>query len=241
MDSKYTKTILVAPSRCDSRSLLSYAHTFSVFQDIAGEHAERLGIGLKDLMKNGLFWLTVKTKVRYYKRPFMLSPVTLSTWPEKPDRVRANRDYVISSEGETLIEGKTEWAVLSIDSGRPQPLTGVYPSALEFSEQAVLPEPFLRIDPDFSCAEDFGEYTVRSTDVDLGMHMNNSAYVHALFGLFSLKELNGMDIYEVEVAFRSPAFEGQTIRYKKRISNGYIDISGCVEDKNVFLARITLR
>lgn len=242
MTAKFEKNTIIESSRCDLDGLLAYAHAFSIFQDIAGEHADLIGVSLPALMKRDLFWLTVRTKVRFYKRPTMLAPVTLLTWPEKPDKVRANRDYaIVSTEGETLIEGKTEWAVFSFSGGRPQPMKDIYPAELTFEPEVVLPDPFLRINTDFSEAAEFGKYTVRSTDIDLGRHMNNTAYVHALMGLFSVEELSKLDIFEIEVAFRSPTFEGQTVRYLRRNGEGYFDICGFVEDKTVFLARITLR
>ncbi|MBQ3952032.1 MAG: hypothetical protein II668_05670 [Oscillospiraceae bacterium] len=242
MTAKYAKEAIIESSRCDMKGRLSHAHAFSMFQDIAGEHADMIGVSLPALIKRDLFWLTVRTKVRFYKRPSMLEPVTIMTWPEVPDKVRANRDYAIASpDGERLIEGKTEWAVLSISGGRPQPMKDIYPSELTFEDEVVLPEPFVRIGTDFSKATDFGAYTVRSTDIDLGRHMNNTAYVHALMGLFNTYEISHLDIYEIEVAFRSPTFEGQTIKYRRRYSDGFIDIGGFVEDKIVFLARITLR
>lgn len=242
MTAKYSKKAIIESSRCDMGGCLAYAHAFSMFQDIAGEHADLIGVSLPALMKRDLFWLTVRTKVRFYKRPSMLEPVSIMTWPEAPDKVRANRDYAIETpDGVTLIEGKTEWAVLSISGGRPQPMKDIYPPELTFEDRIVLPEPFIRINTEFSDAYDFGEYTVRSTDIDLGRHMNNTAYVHALMGLFSVEELSKLDIYEIEVSFRSPTFEGQTIKYLKRNSENIIDIAGFVEDKNVFLARITLR
>ena len=54
------------PSMCDENSLMSIPAILDMFQDVAGIHANELGIGYADLIANQTIWrlhLNQKTKV----------------------------------------------------------------------------------------------------------------------------------------------------------------------------------
>ncbi len=205
------KTLRVPISGCDCGARLGVADTFSLFMDMAAEHAELLGCGGAAMAARGLFWLTVRTRVRFFERPALMDEVTAATWPGKPGHVRCERFYTLSNKDMMLAQGRTEWAVLDSASGKLSVISDIYPEGLLFREDAVCEEPFVRMNEDFDGAQKLGEYTVRSTDIDLGGHMNNAAYVHALMGVFTAKQLSAMRVSELEVCFRAPCFEGETL------------------------------
>ena len=67
----------------------------------------------------------------------------------------------------------------------------------------------------------FSHYAVRSTDIDLGHHMNNVAYVRLLLDCFSAKELASGNIQSVELHYSTPCFEGEALTvYKKSLDDG---------------------
>ena len=86
--------------------------------------------------------------------------------------------------------------------------------------------------------EEFARYTVRSTDIDLGGHMNNVAYVRAIAGAFSCDEWQKMDIRELEIAFRAPCYEGDTLVWQKRADDALSLRAALPNGKTIVLARI---
>lgn len=235
------KQMTVLPSICDNTSRLSIPSIFSIFMDLASEHAPMLGVGGEELMRKNLFWLTVKTKIKIHERPKMLDKITARTWPEAPERIRCNRYYSLSDGNKTLAEGKSEWTIIGIDDGKLHRPNEVYPSDLEHSEDKVCTEPFVRLSEDFSECDEIGKYKVRSTDIDLGQHMNNAAYVRAIFGMFTCKEIEEMNVTEAEIAFKTPSFEGEELSVKIRRNEGYIDIGMIKESgKAAAVARLTM-
>lgn len=225
---QYDLTIL--PSVCDREMKLSIPDLFAQFMDVATLHAEALGVGADAMFARGLFWLTVKTKVRILRRPRMLETVTLSTRPLAPEKVRAIREYRLEQDGELLAEGKTEWAVIETASGRLCPMKGVFPPELELAAEAAYPAPFARIKPDFSEAGSLGSYTVRSTDIDLGGHMNNIAYLRAILGLLPGEALRTMPQREIEIVFRSPCFEGELLTVRRRETDAGWELAALKSD-----------
>ena len=68
---EYQKNLIISPSNADLTGKLSYPAAFSIFMDLAAEHAELLGLGSAAMAEKNRFWLTVKTKILFYSRPGM--------------------------------------------------------------------------------------------------------------------------------------------------------------------------
>ena len=237
MENRFSKPLTVLPSLCDSGARLGVPETFALFMDAATEHACALGCGIDTLAPRGLFWLAVRTRVRFHRRPKMLERVTLLTWPEKCGRLRADRDYRIEQDGVPLVEGKTEWTVLDQTTGRLHPMADVFAPDFDYFPAVVWDEPFTRMKDE--PLDEFARYTVRSTDIDLGGHMNNAAYIRALAGLFSCADWQDMDIRELEIAYRAPCFEGETLVWQKRADGKTLALRAARDDgTTVALARI---
>ena len=237
MENRYTQEFAVLPSVCDSSARLGIPDTFALFMDLAAIHAEHLEFDTPRLMKQGLFWLTVRTRVRFFRRPKMAERVTLATWPEPPGKLRTDRDYTITQNGELLVAGKTEWTILEMDSGKLHPMASMFAPDFTFHPDTVWEEPFTRMKDE--PLDEFARYTVRSTDIDLGGHMNNAAYLRALAGLFSDRDWQGMNIRELEIAFRSPCYEGDTLIWQKREIGNELYLRAALPDgKTIVLARI---
>lgn len=230
MEALMTREMIVLPSVCDREMKLSIPDLFAQFMDVATLHAERLGVGADAMFGRGLFWLTVKTKIHVLRRPRMLETVTVSTRPLVPERVRAIREYRMEAGGELLAEGKTEWAVIETATGKLCPMTGIFPAELELAAQAQYPAPFARIKPDFSEAETVGTYRVRATDIDLGGHMNNVAYLRAVLGTLSGTALSDFPQGEIEISFRTPCFEGDVLTVRRRETETGCELAALLPD-----------
>ena len=224
MQAKMEKEMRVLIGMCDHMGRMSIPSIFSLFMDLATEHGSDIRLGIDDLAEKGLFWLTVKTKVRIMERPEMMSDIMAETWPETPGRASCNRYYALRKEGRTIVEGKSEWAIIEKDSGKLRKLAEVYPGDIEHCPDTVCDGPYMRLSKDFSGCEEIGRYTVRSTDIDIGQHMNNAAYVHAMFGAFSCRELDTMNVQEAEVHFRAPCFEGDRLSVFRRDTDGGVEL-----------------
>lgn len=224
MSCKLEREQLIHTSMCDNTSKLGIPNIFSLFMDLACEHGAQINLGADDLAKKDLIWLTVRTKIEILRRPEMQSTVIAESWPEKPGSIRCNRYYKLSDEDGVLVTGKSEWAMLNIKTGRLSKIADAYPAHLDHCPDTVCAEPFSNISKDFSNNEILENYTVRSTDIDLAQHMNNAAYLKMVFGAFSCKELEQMNIKGVEISFRSPCFEGDNLILRQRKADNGIEI-----------------
>ena len=81
----FEKSITVTPDYCDAAAQLSPLAAFTIFQGIAAQHAELIGVGGAAMAKRGEFWLTVHTRVDFLHRAGLMDELTAATWPEPCD------------------------------------------------------------------------------------------------------------------------------------------------------------
>ena len=232
MKNIFNKSIKIPLSQCDNTSRLNITGVFNIIMDLATEHGDELGLGMQALAEKGLFWVASKTKIKIHNRPKFFTTIDATTWPEKPNRIRCNRYYSIKDADQLIIEGKTEWVMLEIDSGRPAKIDGAYPVDMEHCTDVVCEAPFCRLSTNFENCEKLGEYTVCSTDIDVSQHMNNVAYIRAVLGCFSCKELDEMNITEIDVAYRVQCFEGEKLTFLIKKEESCCEIGIIKEDSS---------
>ena len=238
MNMKYEREITILPSQIDTTGRLAVPTTFDLFMDLATEAAGELGVGWDLLKKKGLFWITVKTRMKFIERPGLLERVTLSTWPQAPEEKRCVRHYALYRDGQPLVVGKTEWAIVSVLTRRPQPMAKVLPQGVVYPAEVPCPEPFPHIDEAFP-EPPFATHRVAALDIDMARHMNNVAYVRAIVNAFSVKAWNKLDVRQMDVVFRASAHEGDELRLQQRPFPGGLDIRAALPSgETIVLARM---
>ncbi|MBQ2865876.1 MAG: hypothetical protein IJE90_05095 [Clostridia bacterium] len=242
MECIFEKETVIPLSLCDNCGRLSVHNVFTVFMDLAAEHAELIEVGADRLAQRGMFWLTVRTKVHINSRPLMMSRVQAETWPEAPGRIRCNRHYSLRDAEQVYAEGVTEWAVIDVNTGKLCKASDIYRADTVYSQRKAEVKPFEKISEDFESARYLGSHTVNSADIDLGQHMNNAAYVRAMMGFIPCRELEELDITDAEVVFRAPCYEGNELSVYRRDFDGGFDLGMLLPDgKAVCLARFTAK
>ena len=239
MKNKMQRDIFVPLSHCDNESKLSVPFMFNLFMDIATDHANELHLSSKDLGED-MFWLATRTKIIVNRRPQMSEKVTLATWPQKAVRVRANRHYTISDSEGVAVLGKTEWAVINTATGKLQLLNDIYGEDFEFCEDVSCEESYARISDNFDEAEVFAQYKICSNDIDIGQHMNNAAYIRALFSLFSTKELNDSNVKEIDITYKNQSYEGEILTIKVRKTDDGAFEYGMIKPDNTVAAVVRI-
>ena len=217
----HSRLMRTMPSMCDRDSVMSLPAILDMFQDLAGIHADEIGIGALEMEEKGLFWIVSKVRLTVNERPQVGDMLDAVTWIQPAERASCERDFSISKDGEVLAYVRSMWAALRRDNARLAHMSDFYPD----SDYGIDPpdnEPFARISRKFEGAEPLGEYTIRSVDIDRGGHMNNVNYVRAMLGCFSSDEIEDMGIRELDMQFLQQCYEGETIRFVSRQAEGCI-------------------
>lgn len=171
----------------DKYSRLLPGAILDIFQEVAGSHANELGIGFDEMLKKDLMWVITKVKFEVLKNPETHTSVRVVTWPLTPSKITLQREYEIySSHGELLIRGSSEWVFMHASLRKFMPAVDVYPLD-EFCERKVFEEKFTKIP---KC--DFDNHLVKITpqfcDFDLNGHVNNTKYANFVLNQICPKE-----------------------------------------------------
>ena len=110
----FEKEFTLTPDYCDARAGLSPLGAFTIFQAIATEHAEKIGVGGAAMAKRGEFWLTVHSRIDFFGRAQLMQTLTAKTWPEGCDEksIRCFRSYSLRCGDALVAMGRTQWAIL---------------------------------------------------------------------------------------------------------------------------------
>lgn len=242
MNNRLINNTRVTVSQCDEDGKMDLPGIFTLFMDMASEHAVEIGMGMDAMAHKGLIWLAVKSKMVIHRRPAMFSHITATTWPTYPGRIRCDRLYTMKQNDELLVEGKTEWAMYEPATGKLRKMENGYPKELQVWPEIVCQGSYARIKDDFEGCEEIDRYRVRSTDLDTSHHMNNVEYVKVVLGALSTKQLDEMDIAEMEIAYKNQCYEGEVLSVRYKPGDNGFDIGIIKEDGSAgALARITLR
>ncbi len=225
MELRFDKEYVLPCYVCDNTSLISLDGIVDLFMDMATEHASKMNLGMDELALKGCFWVISKTKLVIKRRPRILEKVTLSTWPQKPSTIRYNRFYGISDGEGFIVEGKSEWTILDKETFKPIRSSQVYPQDIIHSEKTICDVPFCRLPNDFSDSQVLRTYKVSSTDIDMSQHMNNVAYIRAMLGSLSTREIEDMNVRELEIAYKVQCFEGEEVTVRRMDVEGGTDLA----------------
>ena len=71
----------------DQNDRIRAASLIDFFQDIAGLHAEELGVGYEVLKEKNYAWVILYQRFEIIKMPPYLEYVTITTWPKPKSRL----------------------------------------------------------------------------------------------------------------------------------------------------------
>jgi medium-chain acyl-[acyl-carrier-protein] hydrolase len=92
---------------------LSLPSLFNYMQDIASDHAEKLGFGRDDLMKENRFWVLSRMYAEIVCWPLWKDTIVIKTWPNGTDKLFALRNYEVKyPDGRHIAYGTSSWLIL---------------------------------------------------------------------------------------------------------------------------------
>lgn len=162
----------------------------SAFQDIAGEHAERLGIGYEPCLARDMIWILVRSRYIIHQQPRVDEVYTLRTWPEPKGTLDFNRDYIIEDKDENIIiEGMSKWAITNFKTRRLVRCRDIDFGLGEFCPDKVFEEDLHNFAPEnLESLEPVMSHIVRFSDLDHNHHMNNTKYAIIALDAINLQE-----------------------------------------------------
>lgn len=196
---KYTKEFYLRVSDFDTYDHLFPSAILDLFQDVAGKHADDIGIGFDTMISKNLVWMIVRSKYEIYQQPKLYQTVKVITWPHVKGRVDMDRDYLIEDlDGNILVKGTSKWVVVNYISRRlVRPRDIEYPSD-EYCQAINFEEHFDKLeDFDIDGVEPFVQYP-SFCDLDHNGHVNNTKYANFIVNGLNLKKDESIVKFQID-------------------------------------------
>ncbi len=177
MEMRLQRSFVVRYYEVDAGGRLAVEHLCNYMQQIAGQHAEKLGVGFDRLHALGLTWVLARWQVSLEKMPRADEEIVLETWPSVVERLQCRREFIMrDAQGEVLARGGSWWVVVNVRTFRlervPSIVTDVYPGEAPFA----LADFGLRL-PQVKEGQTNMAAPVRWSDIDVNQHVNNANYL----------------------------------------------------------------
>lgn len=195
---RFTKEYELRAADFDCYDRLQPASVLSFFQDVAGIHANELGIGFDVLMARQTIWVLTKVRYRVVGRARRYEQVRVHTWPLPPSRVNFRREYLIeTADGTPLVHGTSEWVIVHSEKRRVLPATDVYPTGKEYCTDTFFEGRLAKV-PSF-VPDDQGVTLVPGfTQLDINGHVNNTKYADYVMDLLCPAPEQSVSAFQID-------------------------------------------
>ena len=100
----YTEDFTLSTLICDEDDRLTLWGLARLFQDVAGDHSDSLGVGFEGLKPQNKAWVLTHVYYNILRLPSAGERLILKTWPKPDNGLIAPRDYqLIDAEGNILL------------------------------------------------------------------------------------------------------------------------------------------
>lgn len=161
-------------------------------QNVSIKHADSVGYGLKNVVKNGCTLVLLEWSFEVLERPKYGEELEVSTWLRKSNRKLAYKDFEIYSGGVKKIVASSKWILLDLKTFKSIPV-GKDVLAIYQPEEKVVLDDYEMLEQDNY--DNKIDYFIRKSDIDVNGHVHNLNYSDmALEVLDGFKELDNFKI-----------------------------------------------
>ena len=224
---------------------LNLSSMFNYLQDIASDHAIRLGFGRDDLMKNNRFWVLSRIYAEITMLPEWEDSIIVKTWPNGTDKLFALRNFDVSfPDGRHIASATSSWLILDRTTKkvqRPDNILAQFYSDLHPAQSPVRYASKLELS-DAEILESHS-YRIKVSDLDINLHTNNVKYLTWVSDCYNLEFVmkNVPGSVEINYLAESQVDEDVVIKTSHENMNGtFYNHSICRNSDNKELCRIRI-
>jgi medium-chain acyl-[acyl-carrier-protein] hydrolase len=182
------------------------------FNDICTEQSDRLGISIDYMKENNISWIIYKWDIDIERYPVYGEKVKVRTEPYSFRKFYAYRKFEIEDEaGSVIVSARTVWFL--IDAVRRKPLRV---PAVMYEAFGISPEKSDALETrKISAPEETGtvkEFSVRYSDIDTNMHVNNVNYAAWVLETVPMEIVLNYTLKKISLVYEKETLYGETIK-----------------------------
>jgi medium-chain acyl-[acyl-carrier-protein] hydrolase len=194
---------------------------FNYMQDIASDHAIRLGFGRDDLLRDNRFWVLSRIYAVIDIWPVWEETVVLKTWPNGTDKLFALRNYEVAyPDGRHIASGTSSWLILDQTSKkvqRPDSILSQYNFNLHTEDSSL--RYATKIDPSKEIGNLSPAFRIKVSDLDVNLHTNNVRYLKWATDTYDLDFIMKNDPQSAEINYLAESRFDEEIIIRTSVDN----------------------
>jgi len=194
---------------------------FNYMQDIASDHAIKLGFGRDDLMRDNRFWVLSRIYAVINKWPLWEDLIIIKTWPNGTDKLFALRNYEVKyPDGSHIASGTSSWLILDRNTKkiqRPDSVLSQYNPNLHTENSPI--RYASKIDPASENGRVSPLFGIKVSDLDVNLHTNNVMYLKWVSDSYDLEFIMNNDPQSAEINYLAESRFGEEIMIRTSIEN----------------------
>jgi acyl-ACP thioesterase len=187
----------------DTAGRLAVTALCNYMQEIAGNHAQALGVGFKAMLKQNLIWVLSRLYLQIDTLPLWSETVAVETWPVAAEGKFALRDFLFhNAQNQVFGRATTSWMVLDLSERKATALPQSVHLIQRPKRERALVDPFAKL-PSLQQIDWQKIYQVRLSDLDLNFHVNNVSYIKWALDAVPLPVWKSRQLYSLEISYRA--------------------------------------
>jgi acyl-ACP thioesterase len=195
---------------------------FNYLQDIASDHAIKLGFGRDDLMRDNRFWVLSRIYAVINEWPVWEDKIIIKTWPNGTDKLFALRNYEVTfPDGRHIASGTSSWLILDLTTKRVQrPDSTLTQYNFNLHTESSLVRYATKIDPASENGIVSPPFRIKVSDLDLNLHTNNVKYLKWAGDSYHLDFIMNNEPQSAEINYLAESRFDEEIIIKTSVENG---------------------
>ncbi|MBQ2952088.1 MAG: hypothetical protein IJE07_00880 [Clostridia bacterium] len=229
-----TESFFIYSYQTDANARLRPGALLEIMQEMAGAHAEKLGIGRDMLLAQNLVWVLTRLEVHMTRWPTHAETLTVETFPIPNRRFFFPRYFVFrDAQGQQIGYAGSLWVLLDVKERkmvRPDAIAPYIPDNSDLTAPMGLPAPVSE------CPADpiTGLHEPLYTDLDMNGHVNNTRYLDWCCNALGIETLRTHELRTFAVNFNMEVRPGQSVRTELRRDGDHFSFSGFVNEARHF-------
>ena len=209
----YTEQFTIRANEVDTSGNVTLKAICDLFQEVAGNNAKELNFDITDLKEQDLTWVLHRMDIKMNKYPEWRETITIETWPAAGDALRAYRNYrILNQDGEELGCCLSYWMMINIKNRRPMRMPQEVLNTRFAKREHVLNVKSNRLSA-ISGTQGIIEFSVRRSDLDMNLHVNNATYINWMLECLTLEE--AQKVGRLDIIYIHEGLEGDVISASK--------------------------